>query len=162
VSYDQSKGNCSTYISSRGASDECRSCFEGRRNASTGRKTTRNLHVYSGQKHCSSNTMSEPAVEVGKHTNSEGSKCVSNGRGGCELHISKEVDSVARRGNDDHGRHLLELGLHRESDEENVKWDEEEVPVLVQRGGAGLCIGSIGVNGTVNGCANSNAVAKEE
>ena len=117
---DAYKTTQSTYVSSCRASDKCRRCLKSRFYGSTGCKTARNLHVHSRQEYCSGDAVSHPTVKVGKDTNSESSKSVGNRCGGCELHVGEKIDGVSCRSDQDHGRHLLVLCLHCESDKEHV------------------------------------------
>jgi len=106
--------------------------------------------------------VTEAAVQVCQHPNGECAECVRNGCAGRKLHVREEVDGVAGGGDDDHGWHLLVLGLDGEGREEDVERNEEEVPVGAEWVGALRVFGGVGVDGAVNGCADGDAVAEEE
>ena len=151
-----------TYICISRASNKSGRGRQRRLDGSTGRKTARNLYVHSRQQHSSSHAVPESAVEVGKDTNSKCTKGVGNGCRGRELHVGEEVDGISCCRDDDHDGHLLVFRLHCKRDEENVEWNEQEIPVLVQWIGTGLCVRGVRVDSAVDGCADSNAVSKKQ
>ncbi len=106
--------------------------------------------------------MAEPAVQVCKHTNGEGAESVRNRSTGGKFHVGEEVDRVSSCCDEDHNRHLLELGLDSKGSEEDVERNEDEVPVRVHWVLALRFICSIRIHGAVNCCADSNPVTKEQ